>query len=79
MKDIVLLDQSGNGLSEQEIRAAVADFAGHLELGEKTLLIPPDFTRMHSGAGMISQMLYRSIGDRSRVECDAPPWEPMSR
>ncbi len=68
MKDIVLCAKNENGLSNDDILGAVKEFLGQAEIPEKTLLIPPDFTRMHSGAGMISQMLYSEIGDRSHVD-----------
>ena len=68
MKDFVLLDQSGAGLSRAQIQEAITTFVSGQTLTEKTLLIPPDFTRMHSGAGMISQDLYRAIGEKSHVD-----------
>jgi nickel-dependent lactate racemase len=34
----------------------------------KVLLIPPDFTRFHSGAGEITALLYNRLKDRARVE-----------
>ena len=51
MKDIVLYDKAA-APSEKEILDAVKEFLGETEIPEKTLLIPPDFTRMHSGAGL---------------------------
>ncbi len=68
MKDIVLYANDKRGLSKFSIEAAIKKFISESDLPQRTLLIPPDFTRMHSGAGMISQMLYKEIGDRSHVD-----------
>jgi len=40
------------------------------ELGrlERVLLLPPDFTRFHSGAGELTSMLYARLADRATVE-----------
>lgn len=35
---------------------------------EKVLLLPPDFTRMHSGAGKITAMLYSRLKDTAKVD-----------
>lgn len=52
--------------------ARTAEFVERLleQLGapKRVLLIPPDFTRFHSGAGEIAVLLYRRLKDRVRVE-----------
>ncbi len=68
MKEIALYANDKKGLSQYSIEAAISQFLNEAELSEKTLIIPPDFTRMHSGAGMISQMIYNEIGDKSHVD-----------
>ncbi len=53
----------GRSLSTEEIRqtvlSAVAD-----EAAMRVLLIPPDYTRYHSGAGFITNVLYHHFADR---------------
>ena len=58
-----------NGLSEAEIARALDLFLleqkGPLK---KVLLIPPDFTRLHSNAGRITQLLYQMLSPACRVD-----------
>lgn len=54
--------KDGNGLSLEEIREAVA----HSLEGKsfrKALLIPPDYTRYYSNAGLISNIYYHFLSD----------------
>ena len=50
-------------LNYQDIKAGV--FQALKKIGEKkrVLIIPPDFTRFHSGAGVITQIIYEYYGD----------------
>ena len=50
-------------LNYQDIKAGV--FQALKMMGEKrrVLIIPPDFTRFHSGAGIITQIIYEYYGD----------------
>ena len=57
------------GLSREDIRlaleSALAPLRGSLR---KVLLIPPDFTRFHSNAGLITQLLYKMLSPTCRVD-----------
>ncbi len=75
MPDTGLLHQQSlyaaadSGLSREEIRlaleAALAPLRGTLR---KVLLIPPDFTRFHSNAGLITQLLFEMLSPACRVD-----------
>ena len=57
------------GLSEPEIALALKNFLtaqkGPLQ---KVLLIPPDYTRLHSNAGLITQLLYKMLHPACQVD-----------
>lgn len=58
------IDQTGNGLSEREIRdALIASLDGRTL--KRVLILPPDFTRFHSGAGFITNVYYHALKERS--------------
>jgi nickel-dependent lactate racemase len=49
-------------------KSLLIKLAAQLEpLPPKVLIVPPDFTRFHSGAGEITEMLYRLLKDRCTV------------
>lgn len=58
-----------HGIDRDTIRKtlhdAIADDIGSLK---KVLLVPPDMTRMHSGAGMIAAMYYAMLKDSCQVD-----------
>ena len=65
------IDQTGNGLSEREIRdALIASLDGRTL--KRVLILPPDFTRFHSGAGFITNVYYHALNERG-VEVDILP------
>ncbi len=65
------IDQTGNGLSEREIRdALIASLDGRTL--KRVLILPPDFTRFHSGAGFITNVYYHALKERG-VEVDILP------
>lgn len=69
------------GLSEQEISSALLE-ALRVRPCRKALLIPPDFTRLHSGAGFITNFCYHALRSRG-CDVDILPalgtHEPMTR
>ncbi len=69
MKPIVLYAQGGQGLDDKQIIRALGEFLGekkpHLK---KVLLIPPDFTRYHSNAGRITEILYGMLSPDAHVD-----------
>jgi len=57
------------GLSEGEICSAIEQaLSDHIDKLRKVLIIPPDITRIHSGAGMITQHLYRLLNKNCIVD-----------
>lgn len=60
--DIYRTDNDGNGLHTDQIRQALAE-----SLAERTpcrvLILPPDFTRLPSGAGLITNLYYHLLTD----------------
>ena len=68
MKDILLYAKDEKGLSKQELQNAVDSCIEQLGVSAKTLLIPPDYTRMHSGAGILTQLLYNRLYETSHVD-----------
>jgi nickel-dependent lactate racemase len=69
LNEIIL--KSNQGISDGELRQALEqslrDKMDGLKL-KKVLILPPDFTRMHSGGGKITSMYYELLKDRCRVE-----------
>ena len=71
MNDIYCIDKTGNGLSEREIRNALMRSLEGRTL-RRVLILPPDFTRFHSGAGFITNVYYHALRERG-VEVDILP------
>lgn len=71
---------SVNGLTRNEIETALKESIKGLSL-KKVLLLPPDYTRMYSGAGIITNIYYNMLKDSCEV--DIMPalgtHEPMTR
>lgn len=82
MNKMILKTACETGISEKELYKAleqsIANFGGKLK---KVLLLPPDITRYHSGAGKITSMYYDIL--KETCEVDIMPalgtHEPMSR
>ncbi len=51
-------------LKKEEIRAALKSALGSLADRERVLILPPDITRAHSGAGMITELLCQQLGEK---------------
>ena len=83
MKDIIKVSNTDNGITNGELQAIINEVikAHEAKPLKKILLLPPDFTRMHSGAGKITAMLYSKLSDS--VQVDIMPalgtHEPMSK
>ena len=71
MKDIHSVASSEEGLSQDEIRAALAR-ALEGRAPRRVLVIPPDFTRFHSNAGFITNALWHMLSERG-AEVDVMP------
>ena len=79
--DIFRYAQSEAGLSRDEIDAALREAISGREL-KRVLILPPDFTRFHSNAGLITCLLYRMLTQRG-CAVDVMPalgtHEPLTR
>lgn len=69
MKNIIKLASGIDGVTDNEILDVINELletnGGQLK---KILLLPPDFTRMHSGAGKITAMIYSMLQDTVQVD-----------
>ena len=59
--------ESKEGLSEAALREALAESLKDKELS-RVLILPPDYTRMYSGAGKITEIYYDLLKDRCEVD-----------
>ena len=79
--ELFLRETDKNGLSRQEIEAALLQSLEGRTL-RRVLIVPPDFTRFHSQAGLITSIYYRILTARG-VPVDVMPalgtHEPVSR
>ena len=71
MKDICRIAESGEGLTGEQIRGALEEsLRGRTP--KRVLILPPDYTRFHSGAGAITQYFCRALTERG-AEVDVMP------
>jgi len=67
--DIILTSKNNSGISKAQIKAdlikSLEPYHGKLK---KVLLIPPDYTRMHSGAGDITNIYYHALKENCKVD-----------
>lgn len=61
--DIFRVSDREEGLSREEIRSALLEALEGRAL-KKVLIIPPDFTRFHSNAGLITNLVYHELAGR---------------
>ena len=59
--------KSVTGLTDDSIRQALAESLEGKKL-RKVLLLPPDFTRMYSGAGKITAFYYEMLKDTCDID-----------
>ena len=71
MKDIYLIAETDTGLTQNEIKTALLKSIEGRSL-KKVLIIPPDFTRFHSGAGFITNVYYHALTEMG-VQVDIMP------
>ncbi len=55
---------SDRGLNRDKVRAALESILSNFSGRTRVLILPPDMTRAHSGAGMITEMLWQKLGER---------------
>ena len=58
-----LIAKDDRGFTQEEIKAALLQSIEGREV-KKALIIPPDFTRFHSGAGYITNVYYHALTER---------------
>lgn len=59
----------GDNIQEQQVREALEKWVQSITPApKKVLLLPPDFTRSHSRAGLIVQLLYKMLSPGCRVD-----------
>lgn len=72
MEDIILKGCEDKGIDEGGIRSilekSIAECSKSIGHPKRILLIPPDFTRMHSGAGRITAIYYEMLRDKCQVD-----------
>lgn len=69
MKDIIIRSEKPEGISDEELKKALQDtLNNHQGELKKVLLLPPDFTRLYSGAGKIVEIYYSLLKDHCKVE-----------
>jgi nickel-dependent lactate racemase len=67
MKEIYLTETKPEGLSTDEIKKAIKDSLEGKQY-KKVLLVPPDFTRFYSNAGVITNTYYHLLKDTAIVD-----------
>lgn len=69
MEEIMIKSPNGTGIDDSSLQEALAKSIGKQKVAlKKILLLPPDFTRGHSGAGKITAMYYEMLKDACKVE-----------
>lgn len=69
MKELVLQTTDEKGIDRDDIKKALYEsIAEEISSCRKVLLIPPDITRIHSGAGEITAMFYNLLKDTCHVD-----------
>lgn len=69
MGEIIKKASSQNGITDEELVKLLEEAIRERKAGlKKVLLLPPDFTRMHSGAGKITAMYYEMLKDTCQVD-----------
>jgi hypothetical protein len=66
-------------LGDDELRKSLADFLDRLGERDDVLLLPPDFTRYHSQAGLITQMICEHYKFIPSSRSTSPPAEKIAK
>ncbi len=60
---------SEQGLTDDSLRQAISEtILTYAADADRILILPPDFTRMYSGAGKITAMIIDEIGERAKID-----------
>ena len=69
MGEIIKKAANQSGITEEELVKLLEEAIRERKAGlKKVLLLPPDFTRMHSGAGKITSIYYEMLKDTCQVD-----------
>ncbi|HZK72279.1 MAG TPA: lactate racemase domain-containing protein [Clostridia bacterium] len=69
INQIIIESSKANGVSDSQIMEALEkSLQDNVTRLKKVLLLPPDLTRMHSGAGKITAMYYNMLKDKCKVD-----------
>lgn len=71
MKELYIKEKDNKGLSKEEIRKAIEQSLD-LKTLKKVLIVPPDFTRFYSNAGLITNIYYHLLVENN-IEVDILP------
>jgi nickel-dependent lactate racemase len=67
--EILMETKASKGINDQELKKALeCSIEARKKALKKVLLIPPDFTRAHSGAGKITALYYDMLKDSCQVD-----------
>lgn len=69
MAELIVKSKNNNGITDEELlnalKESIKEYKGKLK---KVLLLPPDYTRMHSGAGKITALYYEMLKDECHID-----------
>lgn len=68
MNNVIIKGTDKNGIDENQILEALKKSIESFDSLKKVLILPPDLTRMHSGAGKITAMYYNMLKDKCKVD-----------
>ncbi len=69
MEEFVLKSDNPRGLSDEELKAALEkSLKNHDNVLKKVLIIPPDYTRLYSGAGKIVAYYYDMLKESCHID-----------
>jgi nickel-dependent lactate racemase len=69
MSEIIQYPMEQGGIKDQQLAEAISQSIQEKKSQlKKVLLIPPDFTRMHSGAGKITNLYYNLLKDSCHID-----------
>lgn len=69
MNQIIIESSKANGVDDSQIMEALEkSLEDNVTRLKKVLLLPPDLTRMHSGAGKITAMYYNMLKDKCKID-----------
>ncbi|MBQ9418820.1 MAG: DUF2088 domain-containing protein, partial [Synergistaceae bacterium] len=67
MKELFLTEEQ-NGVSREQLENILDELLAQYSDLKKVLIIPPDYTRCYSYAGIITQILYKKLGPNVHVD-----------